>query len=119
MTSHGIHVHQVGAVPNGSLLEFRGFGLERFLAEPLPLENGRAIAPDRPGQGSNSASTPSPRYSQPGGRPEEVTPGARQDGSPDDNGDANGGRAGLAGNGGRDTRVPAAPRLAYEALGLR
>ena len=54
VTSHGIHdihVHLLGAVPNGSWLEFHGFGLERFLAEPLPLENGRAIAPDRPGHG--------------------------------------------------------------------
>ena len=54
VTSHGVHdvhVHLLGAVPNGSWLEFHGFGLERFLAEPLRLENGRAIAPDRPGHG--------------------------------------------------------------------
>ena len=54
VTSHGIHdvhIHLLGAVPNGSWLEFHGFGLERFLAEPLLLRNGRAIAPDRPGHG--------------------------------------------------------------------
>ena len=54
VTSHGVHdlhVHLLGAVPNGSWLEFHGFGLERFLAEPLRLENGRALAPDRPGHG--------------------------------------------------------------------
>ena len=54
MTSHGIHdvhVHLLGAIPNGSWLEFHGFGLERFLAEPLRLRNGSAIAPDRPGHG--------------------------------------------------------------------
>ena len=54
VTSHGVHdvhVHLLGAVPNGSWLEFHGFGLERFLAEPLRLENGRAVAPDRPGHG--------------------------------------------------------------------
>ena len=54
VTSHGVHdlhVHLLGAVPNGSWLEFHGFGLERFLAEPLCLENGRAVAPDRPGHG--------------------------------------------------------------------
>ena len=35
VTSHGIHdthVHLLGAVPNGSWLEFHGFGLELFLA---------------------------------------------------------------------------------------
>ena len=54
VTSHGIHdihVHLLGAVPNGSWLEFHGFGLERFLAEPLRLEDGYAVAPDRPGHG--------------------------------------------------------------------
>ncbi|MCY4286607.1 MAG: mandelate racemase/muconate lactonizing enzyme family protein [Thiotrichales bacterium] len=54
VTSHGIHdihVHLLGAVPNGSWLEFHGFGLERFLAEPLRLEDGCAIAPNRPGHG--------------------------------------------------------------------
>jgi len=54
VTSHGIHdihVHLLGAVPNGSWLEFHGFGLERFLAEPLRLEDGHAVAPDRPGHG--------------------------------------------------------------------
>ena len=54
VTSHGIHdihVHLLGAVPNGSWLKFHGFGLERFLAEPLRLEDGCAVAPDRPGHG--------------------------------------------------------------------
>ena len=54
VTSHGIHdihVHLLGAVPDGSWLEFHGFGLERFLAEPLGLEDGCAVAPDRPGHG--------------------------------------------------------------------
>ena len=52
MTSHDIHTHLLGAIPNGSCPEFHGLGLERFLAEPLPLENGRAIAPGRPGHGA-------------------------------------------------------------------
>lgn len=55
VTSHGIHdihVHLLGAVPNGSWLEFHGFGLERFLAAgPLRLEDGCAAAPERPGHG--------------------------------------------------------------------
>jgi L-alanine-DL-glutamate epimerase-like enolase superfamily enzyme len=28
-----------------------GFGLERFMAEPLVIRDGRAIAPERPGHG--------------------------------------------------------------------
>lgn len=44
-------MHLLGAVPNGSWLEFHGFGLERFLAEPLTLEDGCAVVPDRAGHG--------------------------------------------------------------------
>jgi L-alanine-DL-glutamate epimerase-like enolase superfamily enzyme len=54
VTSHGIHdihVHLLAAVPNASFLEVHGFGLERFIRAPLVLEEGRAIAPDRPGHG--------------------------------------------------------------------
>lgn len=54
VTSHGVHdlhVHLLAAVPNGTYLEAHGFGLERFLAHPLVIEDGEAIAPDRPGHG--------------------------------------------------------------------
>jgi L-alanine-DL-glutamate epimerase-like enolase superfamily enzyme len=54
VTSHGAHdltVHLLAAVPNRSYLEAHGFGLDRFIAEPLRIEEGRAIAPDRPGHG--------------------------------------------------------------------
>jgi L-alanine-DL-glutamate epimerase-like enolase superfamily enzyme len=54
VTSHGVHdlhVHLLAAVPNASYLEAHGFGLERFMAEPLRLEDGKAIAPERPGHG--------------------------------------------------------------------
>jgi L-alanine-DL-glutamate epimerase-like enolase superfamily enzyme len=54
VTSHGAHdvtVHLLAAVPNRSYLEAHGFGLDAFLAEPLRLEEGFAIAPDRPGHG--------------------------------------------------------------------
>jgi L-alanine-DL-glutamate epimerase-like enolase superfamily enzyme len=54
VTSHGVHdlhVHLLAAVPNASYLEVHGFGLERFMAEPLVIEDGRAIAPERPGHG--------------------------------------------------------------------
>lgn len=54
VTSHGVHdlhVHLLAAVPNASYLEAHGFGLERFLANPLKIEDGEAVAPDRPGHG--------------------------------------------------------------------
>jgi L-alanine-DL-glutamate epimerase-like enolase superfamily enzyme len=54
VTSHGAHdltVHLLAAAPNRSYLEAHGFGLDRFIAEPLHIEAGLAIAPDRPGHG--------------------------------------------------------------------
>jgi L-alanine-DL-glutamate epimerase-like enolase superfamily enzyme len=54
VTSHGVHdlhVHLLAAVPNASYLEVHGFGLERFMAEPLAIRDGLAIAPERPGHG--------------------------------------------------------------------
>ncbi|MBL6454630.1 mandelate racemase/muconate lactonizing enzyme family protein [Belnapia sp. T6] len=54
VTSHGAHdvtVHLLAACPNRSYLEAHGFGLERYIAEPLRIEEGFAIAPNRPGHG--------------------------------------------------------------------
>ena len=54
VTSHGAHditVHRLGAVPNRSYLEAHGFGLDRYIAEPLRIEDGFALCPDRPGHG--------------------------------------------------------------------
>ena len=54
VTSHGAHdvtVHLLAACPNRSYLEAHGFGLERYIAEPLRIEDGFAIAPERPGHG--------------------------------------------------------------------
>ncbi len=54
VTSHGAHdvtVHLLAAVPNGSFLEAHGFGLDRYIADPLRIEEGLAIAPSRPGHG--------------------------------------------------------------------
>ena len=54
VTSHGAHdvtVHLLAACPNRSYLEAHGFGLERYIAEPLRLEEGFALAPNRPGHG--------------------------------------------------------------------
>jgi len=54
VTSHGVHdlhVHLLAAVPNASYLEVHGFGLERFIAHPLHIEDGKAWAPERAGHG--------------------------------------------------------------------
>ncbi|AWB23705.1 mandelate racemase/muconate lactonizing enzyme family protein [Methylobacterium currus] len=54
VTSHGAHdvtVHLLAASPNRSYLEAHGFGLDAYIAEPLTIEEGFAVAPDRPGHG--------------------------------------------------------------------
>jgi L-alanine-DL-glutamate epimerase-like enolase superfamily enzyme len=54
VTSHGAHdvtVHLLAACPNRSYLEAHGFGLDRYIAEPLKIEEGVALAPSRPGHG--------------------------------------------------------------------
>ncbi|HEY8580341.1 MAG TPA: mandelate racemase/muconate lactonizing enzyme family protein [Beijerinckiaceae bacterium] len=54
VTTHGAHdvtVHLLAACPNRSYLEAHGFGLERYIAEPLTIRDGFAIAPNRPGHG--------------------------------------------------------------------
>lgn len=54
VTSHGAHditVHLLAACPNRSFLEAHGFGLDKYIADPIVLQNGNAIAPERPGHG--------------------------------------------------------------------
>jgi L-alanine-DL-glutamate epimerase-like enolase superfamily enzyme len=54
VTSHGAHdvtVHLLAAVQNGCWLEAHGFGLDRYIARPLVIEDGMAIAPGLPGHG--------------------------------------------------------------------
>jgi L-alanine-DL-glutamate epimerase-like enolase superfamily enzyme len=54
VTSHGVHdlhVHLLAAVPNASYLEVHGFGLDRYMAQPLTMEHGEAVAPKGPGHG--------------------------------------------------------------------
>lgn len=54
LTSHGAHdvtVQLLAAAPNRSYLEVHGFPLDRFVAEPLRISEGFAIAPERPGHG--------------------------------------------------------------------
>src|ERR1700704_5528817 len=47
----GVTFPLLAAVPTRSYLEAHGFGLDRYIAEPLRLEEGRAVAPDTPGHG--------------------------------------------------------------------
>jgi L-alanine-DL-glutamate epimerase-like enolase superfamily enzyme len=54
VTTHGAHdvtVHLLAACSNRSYLEAHGFGLERYIAEPLRIEDGFALAPGRAGHG--------------------------------------------------------------------
>lgn len=54
VTSHGAHdftVHLLAAAPNASYLEAHGFGLDRFIEHPMVLDDGIAMAPERPGHG--------------------------------------------------------------------
>ncbi len=54
VTSHGAHditVHLLAACPNRSYLEAHGFGLDKYIAEPLRIADGFAVAPERPGHG--------------------------------------------------------------------
>jgi L-alanine-DL-glutamate epimerase-like enolase superfamily enzyme len=54
VTSHGAHdvtVHLLAACPNRSFLETHGFGINRYIADPMRIVDGRAVAPERPGHG--------------------------------------------------------------------
>jgi L-alanine-DL-glutamate epimerase-like enolase superfamily enzyme len=54
VTSHGAHdvtVQLLAACANRSYLETHGFGIDRYIAEPMKIVDGNAIAPDRPGHG--------------------------------------------------------------------
>ncbi len=54
VTSHGAHdvtVHLLAAAPNRSYLETHSFGLDAFIAEPLKIADGCAVAGDKPGHG--------------------------------------------------------------------
>jgi L-alanine-DL-glutamate epimerase-like enolase superfamily enzyme len=54
VTSHGAHdvtIQLLAACPNRFYLEAHGFGLDQYIEQPLILEQGKAIAPTRPGHG--------------------------------------------------------------------
>ena len=49
--AHDLHIHLLAAAPNAAYLEWHAFGLDKFMADPLTVEDGYARAPDRPGHG--------------------------------------------------------------------
>ena len=44
-------MHLLAACQNRSYLEAHGFGLDKYIEHPLVLQEGNALAPDRPGHG--------------------------------------------------------------------
>jgi len=55
VTTHGVHdlhVHLLAAVPNASYLEAHGFGLEKYLANPMRITDGKPSR--RSGRGTGS-----------------------------------------------------------------
>ncbi len=54
LISHGVHqlhIHLLAASPNAAYLEMHAFGLERFMSHAFEIDQGYAVAPDRPGHG--------------------------------------------------------------------
>lgn len=54
LTSHGVHdltVHALAAAPHRTFMEAHGFGLEDYMAEPMPIVDGCVTAPELPGHG--------------------------------------------------------------------
>ncbi len=54
LTSHGAHdltVSLLAATPNRSYLEVHGFGLDRYIVQPMPIVEGKALVSERPGHG--------------------------------------------------------------------
>ena len=57
VTSHGVHdltVHLLAAVPNRSYLEVHGFGLDRYIAQPVRIATAMRSRPNGPGTASRS-----------------------------------------------------------------
>lgn len=49
--AHDLHIHLLAAAPNAAYLEWHAFGLDRYMADPLIVQDGFATAPERPGHG--------------------------------------------------------------------
>ena len=41
----------MAAAPNRSFMEIHGFALDRIVTEPMKIQDGRTVAPERPGHG--------------------------------------------------------------------
>ena len=65
VTSHGAHdvtVHLLAACPNRSYLEAHGFGLDRYIAEPLRSRTASRSRPTARATASSSTGRGSPRW---------------------------------------------------------
>ena len=54
VTSHGVHdlhIQLLAAIPNSSFLEIHGFGLDKFIINPLSINEGFVLAQNQPGHG--------------------------------------------------------------------
>ena len=54
VTSHGVHdlhIQLLAAIPNSSFLEIHGFGLDKFIINPLAINEGFVLAQNQPGHG--------------------------------------------------------------------
>lgn len=54
VTSHGVHdltLPILASVPNRTYMEAHGFSLDQYLAEPMSIVDGHAVAKDLPGHG--------------------------------------------------------------------
>ena len=49
--AHEIHLSLLAACPNAAYLEVHAFGIEDYILKPMKMENGYAVAPERPGHG--------------------------------------------------------------------
>ncbi|HIE9814662.1 TPA: mandelate racemase/muconate lactonizing enzyme family protein [Klebsiella pneumoniae] len=54
LTSHGVHdltVHLMAAAPNRTFMEIHAYSIDRFIEEPLKIEDGYALASNNAGHG--------------------------------------------------------------------
>ena len=48
---HELHVSLMAAQPNAAMLEIHSFPIDQYTTNPLPIQNGTALAPQTPGNG--------------------------------------------------------------------
>ena len=49
--AHDVHVHLLAACQNAAYIEVHAFGIEDYISNPLKMEDGYGIAPEKPGIG--------------------------------------------------------------------